>query len=230
VNRLNLRIARKRKTNSALRTYRHTLPTWKTRIKSLVRYSRMIYIMLGLILAAIAYVFELPSRIVEFGDSYPKAQKYLYEKAYSPLDWTGIFDTFPEGFVDYNDMGISSPVKAALDISVYDGNRLEGTIWWQGSCSLGLPYQGILIDGEIKLGGTTAIVEVYDFKDGRRVSFFTGEMRNDGSIIEFSNFPENTALNGSRIAQNPLPATLEHWEWPYCASIIEKFNSTKPLQ
>lgn len=208
MNRLNLRVARKRRNASVLGTYRRTLPTWKTRAKGFVRYSRMIYVLLGLVLAALAYVFELPSRIVEFGDNYPKAQAYLYDRAYSPLDWTGVFDTFPEGIVDFNGMEISSPVEAALDITVYDGNRLDGTIWWQGSCDLGLPYQGILIGGEIRLGGATAIVEVYDFVDGQRVSMFTGEMRNDGATIEFSNFPEKTALNGSRIAQNPPPANL----------------------
>lgn len=230
MNRLNLRIARKRKNHSAQGTHLHTLPIWKTRIKNLVRYSRLIYILPGLVLAALAYVFELPSRIVEFGDNYPIAQKYLYEIAYSPLDWTGVFDTFPEGIVDYHDMGVSSPVEVALDVGVDDGNRLDGTIWWQGSCDLGLPWRGILIEGKIRLGGAAAIVEVYDFINGRRVSFFTGELTNDGATIEFSNFPDNTALNGSRIAQNPPPATLEYWEGHYCPWFIEKFNLTVPLQ
>lgn len=215
VNKRNLQAAKKRKLLSA-KSQQTPKNLSLSLLKKTFRYGWRFYTFIALLLTAIFYVFELPSRIVEFTENYPKANAYGDEIAYSPENWMGIFDTFPEGIVNYNDLGISSPVEAALEIDVYDGNKLDGRIWWQLSCNLGLPYTGILIEGEIELGGTIANVEVYDFKDGKRISFFKGRLHSDGLIVEFSGFPSSTALNGSRIAKNPSPAMLEEWEDLYC--------------
>lgn len=203
MNNLNLRTARKRSRIAAKGTKKYSSRVWNSRIEGFVRHSRMLYFLLGLIFGLSAYLLELPTRIVNFRDNYPEAEACMYDKIYSPSNWTGIFDTFPEGNVDINDMALFSPVEAALDLAVYDGNKLDGTIWWQGSCGLGLPYQGILIRGDIKLGGLVANVEVYDFKGGHRISLFTGVLKNDGLIIEISQFPSEMGLNGSRIAIPP---------------------------
>ncbi|GAW35934.1 hypothetical protein RA2_03002 [Roseovarius sp. A-2] len=199
----------------------------KCHISRVWRYPKLIYPALVVAAGTFAYVLGLPKLIGDFGDYYPKATKYVEELFYSPSEWSGIFDAFPEGRVDINDLRLSSPVKAALELEVYDGNKLDGRIWWQGSCDLGMPHKGILISGDIEFGGSTANVEVFDFSQGRRVSFFTGKLENHESIIQFSEFPADTGLNGSRIAKNPLPSQLKDWGEPYCAWFLDLMRQTQ---
>ena len=129
-----------------------------------------------------------------------------------------IFDTFPEGIVDQNDYQIFSSVQAALDIEVVDGNLIDGTVWWDGSCDLGTPYTGLLIEGRIRIGGRTADVKVWDIISGKKVTFLEGVLRRDDFIVEFSDFPNWSKLNNSRIARNPVPALNDFWQNTHCDS------------
>ncbi len=159
---------------------------------------------------------SIPKSIVDFKIHLAEARIYVSGLVYRTEIWTGIFDTFPEGFVDMNDMEISSLVDAALEIEVVEGNRLDGRVWWEKSCDLGSPYSGLLLEGYIRVGGSSADVVVYDFRGGRRLEYFSGRLSNDGLLVHFSEFPNQTGLNGSRIAHNPEPAKLENWEELHC--------------
>lgn len=183
--------------------------------------------MIGLVLGFAIDALSLPKSIVEFGTYFVDAKQYIETKIYRPSNWTGIFETFPEGIVDINDLGIFSPVEAALEIEVVDGNILDGRIWWDKSCDLRTPYKGVLITGNIHIGGARAHVEVFDFVGGHRISFFEGQLINDGLIVEFTDFPKQVSLNGSRIAKNPEPASIENWDDLYCEWFINVFNKIR---
>lgn len=159
---------------------------------------------------------SIPKSLVEFQANIDDATQYLYALIYSPENWSGVFDTFPEGNVDMNDMAIVSPVNAALEIEVVDGNLIDGRVWWDKSCDFGSQYQGLLIEGRIQLGGSRADVRILDFIGGHKIIFLEGQLKNDGTILEFAKFPEYSGLNGSRIAKNSEPATLENWSDIYC--------------
>ena len=108
----------------------------------------------GLVMAALL----LPVKIVDFEKNLPEAYEYVTSIIYSSEAWTGTFDKYPEGLADMASLGISSNVDAALEIEVVEGNRLDGRVWWQGSCAVGSPYSGLLLDGQIRLGGSSAEV------------------------------------------------------------------------
>lgn len=113
-------------------------------------------------------------------------------------------------------LGISTKVDAALELEVVDVNRLDGRVWWLGSCALGSPYSGLLLDGRIKLGGATAKVTIWELVSGHRVDLAHGLLTADGQTIQFKGFPEPLGLNDSIIAKNPEPAVLEDWQDIYC--------------
>lgn len=189
-------------------------------------FSKAAYFVIGVALGIGVNALSIPQKALEFEEHLADAKQYLSRNLYQTSQWTGIFDAFPEGVVDVNDMDISSAVEAALEIEVADGNLTEGRIWWNGSCSLGMPYQGILIEGRIRMGGSRANVQIYDFIGGRRVLFMSGQLKNDGLIIEFTDFPEKSGLNGSRVAQNPEPATLENWSNLYCEEFVNLIKNS----
>lgn len=113
---------------------------------------------------------------------------YVSDLMYRTEIWTGVFDTFPEGFVDMNDMEISSLVDAALEIEVVEGNRLDGRVWWEKSCDLGSPYSGLLLEGCISISGSSANVIVYDFRGGQRINYFSGTCLMMGFLFTFLDF------------------------------------------
>lgn len=224
LNRLNLRSAHRR---IAARE-KHQLQAKDKTIKSLIReafsFSKAIYLMIGVALGFAVNALSIPKNILEFKTHYEDAKRFIEQKIYHPADWSGIFDTFPEGIVDMNDLGIFSPGDAALEIEAVDGNILDGRIWWDKSCESGTPYTGVLITGHIDFGGSKAHVEVYDFIGGHRIQFFEGKLMNDGLIMEFTDFPTQTGLNGSRIVKNPEPAVIENWNGMYCDWFLKAVN------
>ena len=166
----------------------------------------------GLAMAALL----LPGKIVDFEKNLPEAYDYVTSIVYSSEAWTGTFDKYPEGLVDMASLGISTNVDAALELEVVEGNRLDGRIWWQGSCAFGSPYSGLLLDGHIKLGGSSAEVVIWELVGGHRVDLAHGLLEIDGIMIRFSEFRESLRLNESKIAKNPEPVRLEDWPNPYC--------------
>lgn len=174
----------------------------------------------GLTTAALLF----PGQLVDFKTNLPEASNYINNIVYSPEAWTGTFDKFPEGFVDMSSFGISTDVDAALEIEVVRGNHLDGRIWWQGSCDFGGPYSGLLLEGKIKLGGSSADVIIWELVGGNRVNIAQGLLEIDGLLIKFSKFPMSLGLNDSVIAKNPEPAQLDDWPNLYCDSFIDAFR------
>ena len=158
----------------------------------------------------------LPGQIVDFQKNLPQALSYLSSALYRTQSWSGKFDSYPEGLVDMNSPGIETRVDAALEIEVVGINRLDGRVWWQGSCAFGGPYSGLLLDGQINVGGSYAEVTIWELVGGRRVDLANGTLMRDGPVVEFKEFPENLGLNGSAIAKNPEPALLEDWQNLHC--------------
>ena len=218
LSKLNLRNARKRsRFHSSEELIDDDTPSfWRQKVDWLIRQTKIIYLAIGIIIGLGVDALGIPKSIVEFKSNMTEAREYASSLVYRTEIWTGIFDTFPEGVVDMNDLGISSSVNAALELAVVEGNRLDGRVWWENSCDLGSPFRGLLLEGYIRIGGSSADVKILDFMDGSRVDFFSGRLENDELTVGFSEFPKQTGLNGSRIARNPDPAKLEGWEEPYC--------------
>ncbi len=199
--------------------------TWRKVIVWLFGWTKTLYLVVGFLFGISIDVLGIPKLIVDFKKNLAEASTYVSELVYRTDIWTGIFDTFPEGYVDMVDMDIFSLVDAALEMEVVEGNRLDGRVWWKKSCDLGSPYTGLLLEGDISIGGSSADVIVYDFRGGHRLDYFSGRLSNDGLLIHFSEFPSQSGLNGSRIAHNPEPAKLENWEDLYCewfTQVIQK--------
>lgn len=158
----------------------------------------------------------LPGKIVDFEENFPKAYESINGIVYSTEAWTGTFDKYPEGLTDMASLGIVSNVDAALELVVVEGNRLDGRVWWQGSCAFGSPYSGLLLDGQIRLGGSSAEVVIWELIGGHRKEFAYGLLEIDGIMIRFSEFPRSLGLNKSIIVKNPEPSRLEDWSNLYC--------------
>ena len=220
VRRINLRQARRRSRSAEERRTKSARSKAKRLLASILKLGRLVFFLIGFVLGVAADALNFPKYVLDFKNTVGEAKQYVNSLIYRHSHWTGIVDTFPEGIVDWQELEITSPVEAALDIAVVDGNLLDGTIWWLGSCNLGLPYQGLLVEGRIHLGGNSADVQVFDFVGGRRINFFAGVLTGNGEVVEFSSFPENLGLNGSRIALNPHPAQIEHWTELYCEEFL----------
>ncbi|MGR3315580.1 hypothetical protein [Roseovarius indicus] len=177
---------------------------------------KRVYAVCGVICAIAMAALLLPGRIVDFENKLPGAFRYVSSILYSSKAWTGTFDKYPEGLADMASLGISTDVDAALELEVYGRNRLDGRIWWQGSCALGSPYSGLLVDGRIRLGGSSAKVVIWELIGGHRINLGQGLLEIDGIMITFSGFPESLGLNESKIAKNPEPVQLEDWPDLYC--------------
>lgn len=167
----------------------------------------------GLAMAALL----LPGKIVDFEKNLPDAHEYIGGIIYDSEAWVGSFDKYPEGLIDIESLGISTNVDAALELEVVEGNRIDGRIWWRGSCSFGGPYSGLLLEGKIKLGGSSADVIIWELVEGQKVEIARGLLEIDERMIRFSQFPERLGLNESTIAKNPPPALLEDWTDVYCS-------------
>ncbi|QIE46431.1 hypothetical protein G5B38_13370 [Pseudohalocynthiibacter aestuariivivens] len=158
----------------------------------------------------------LPGKIVDFENNLPDAYAYVTSIVYSSEAWAGTFDKYPEGLADMASLGISTNVDAALELEVVEGNRLDGRIWWQGSCAFNGLYSGLLLDGYIKLGGSSAEVVIREIVGGHSEEIAHGLLNIDGIMIRFSEFPVSLGLNESAIAKNPEPVRLEDWPNLYC--------------
>ena len=171
---------------------------------------------LAVILSLVLALLVLPVQIVDFQKNAPQALSYLSGALYRTQSWSGKFDRYPEGLVDMNSLGIATKVDAALELEVVGINRIDGRVWWRGSCAFGGPYSGLLLDGRIKMGGSYAKVTIWELVGGHRVDLANGTLMLDDLVVEFMEFPENLGLNGSAIAKNPEPALLEDWQKLYC--------------
>jgi hypothetical protein len=181
-----------------------------------VKVKKILAMLAGGIISLVLAILLLPGQIVDFQKNLPQALIYASSILYGTQSWDGKFDKFPEGLADIQSLGISTKVDAALELEVVDINRLDGRVWWRGSCASGSPYSGLLLDGRIRLGGSSAKVIIWELVSGQRVDLASGSLATDGLTIQFAGFPENLGLNGSVIAKNPEPALLEDWQNLYC--------------
>ncbi|MEO0893341.1 MAG: hypothetical protein AAFY35_12155 [Pseudomonadota bacterium] len=181
-----------------------------------MKVKKIFVLLLGGTLSLALALLVLPGQIVDFQKNLSQALSYLSNAVYRTQFWSGKFDRYPEGQVDMNSLGIETKVDAALEIEVVGISRINGRVWWQGSCAFGGPYSGLLLDGQIKMGGSYAEVTIWELVGGRRVDLANGTLMRDGQVVEFREFPDSLGLNGSAIAKNPEPALLDDWQNLYC--------------
>lgn len=177
---------------------------------------KILAVLLGGTLSIALALLVLPGQIVDFQKNLPQAVSYLSNALYRTRSWSGKFDRYPEGLVDMKSLGIATEVDAALELEIVGINRIDGRVWWQGSCAFGGPYSGLLLDGRIKMGGSIAEVTIWELVGGHRVDLANGTLMLDDPVVQFMEFPENLDLNGSAIAKNPEPALFEDWQKLYC--------------
>jgi hypothetical protein len=115
--------------------------------------------------------------------------------------WTGLWSSFPEGYVDLVEMELSD-VDLRLDITSENG-QIEGMIVSQKMCEA-VPFSPfLLVDGEVD--GSTALIRVYDFVGGRRQDFAAATLKREGVIMTI--VPTDGLVdwlpNGARIGLHP---------------------------
>lgn len=222
---LNLRNSEKRRKGSGklLVQSEQVRTPWRQKIGGFFKHTKQSYAVIAAVVALCYAFLGFPKSIVDFKSNVGEARQYMFTHLYQTEKWTGVFDTYPEGVADMNDLAISSDVEAALDLAIFDDHSLDGTIWWDRSCEIGI-YTGLLLEGNIRIGGRAADVVVWELVGGERFDIFSGVLRNDGTIIQFSKFPATSGLNDTRIARNPPPATLEKWGELHCDWFIEKIT------
>lgn len=181
-----------------------------------VKAKKVLMAIIGGTVSLVLAILLLPVQIVDFQKNLPQAVSFVGSVLYGTKTWRGKFDKYPEGLADMNSLGISTKVDAALELEVVGINRLDGRVWWHGSCALGSPYSGLLLDGRITLGGTAAKATIWELVSGHRVDLAHGSLKAEDQTIKFTGFPEHLGLNDSVIAKNPEPAVLEDWQDVYC--------------
>ncbi|WP_417240687.1 hypothetical protein [Celeribacter halophilus] len=224
--RLNLRIAHKRIAEKKARQNAAKLQNQKSLTARFFKLSRSIYFVIGFALGLMADALSIPKAIVDFEHYLGGAKDYAYRLAYRPANWSGVFDAFPEGITDINDLGILVPAEVTLKIESHNGNGIDGRVWWNKSCDFGVPHKGLLLQGRINIGGSTADVQVFDFFNGKRLDLFEGQLINDGIMIEFKNFPNFAGLNGNRISKNPAIPSLESENDLFCNWFLDTLNQS----
>jgi len=151
--------------------------SWRVFAIKAIKYSRSAIFVLGFAIGVATAALGIPKGLVDFSTNFSEAHLYVKENIYRTRQWIGVFDDTPEGIVNINEIGINNVAGATLEIDIVDGNLLEGRIWWDGSCELGSPYRGLLIEGRISFGGAIAHAVVYEFISGRQVNYFEGSLR-----------------------------------------------------
>lgn len=125
---------------------------------------------------------------------------WLYEDA----AWTGLFNNFPEGYVDMASMGLSD-TSMQIVMSAKRG-KIDGAIAERSLCTVGFPHDYKLLRGEVNLLGRTADLVVWDVVGGHHRDYATLSASLEGVILNVeggtkeSRWPAVTAV---RLGQHP---------------------------
>lgn len=106
----------------------------------------------------------------------------FYSWLYQEKAWTGLFNNFPEGYVDMASMNLSD-TSLQLVIIVKDGN-VEGVIADKKLCKVGFPNGYKLLKGDIGVFGNTANVQAFDFEAGFLREYAELKIKREGIVLE----------------------------------------------
>lgn len=126
-----------------------------------------------------------------------------YRYAYSDVGWTGMFNNFPEGYVDMASMNLSDTDMTLVMIAKH--GKLDGVMAGKDVCASGLPFDYVLIDGETELFGYGADITAFEFVGGHRKVLAKFHLRRDGILLDV--FPKMPGMIFGevpfRIARHP---------------------------
>lgn len=131
----------------------------------------------------------------------------FYVWLYKKDSWTGLFNNFPEGYVDMASMNLSDTDLQL--VMVINGGRIDGVIADKKLCKIGFPNGYKLLTGDIGFLGNTAEIQAFDFEHGFLREYAKLAVKRDGVVLEVK------AKKGSewllpqpiRIAQHPTTDT-----------------------
>ncbi len=106
----------------------------------------------------------------------------FYSWLYQEKAWTGLFNNFPEGYVDIASMNLSD-TSLQLVIIVNDGN-VDGVIADKKLCKVGFPYGYKLLKGNIGVLGNAANVQVFDYEAGFLREYAELKIKREGIVLE----------------------------------------------
>lgn len=106
----------------------------------------------------------------------------FYSWLYQEKAWTGLFNNFPEGYVDMASMNLSD-TSLQMVVIVKDG-KVDGVIADKKLCKVGFPNGYKLLKGNIGLFGNTANVQVFDFEAGFLREYAELKIEREGIVLE----------------------------------------------
>ena len=126
-----------------------------------------------------------------------------YRYVYSDIEWTGMFNNFPEGYVDMASMSLSdTDIKLVM---IAKQGRLSGVMAGKDVCASGLPFDYVLIDGETELLGYGAGITAFEFVGGHRKVLAEFHLRRDDILLDVFPKTPDTIFGAApfRIARHP---------------------------
>lgn len=126
-----------------------------------------------------------------------------YQYVYSDTAWTGMFNNFPEGYVDMASMNLSD-TDIKLVITAKHG-RLGGVIAGKAVCGLGLPFDYVLIDGQSDFLGSGADITVFEIFGGHRKVLAEFHLTRDDIMLDVFPKTPDTIFGAApfRVARHP---------------------------
>jgi len=121
----------------------------------------------------------------------------FYSWLYQDEAWNGLFNSYPEGYVDMASMGLSN-TSLQLVVTVKHG-RVDGVIAEKKLCKVGFPHGYKLLSGDVGIFGNSADVQAFDHESGFPRKYANLNIRRKGIILEV------TAKEGSQwLLPNPV--------------------------
>jgi hypothetical protein len=129
--------------------------------------------------------------------------KDFYSWLYEEQAWNGLFNNYPEGFVDMASMNLSD-TTLQLVLTNQRGS-IDGVMSEKRLCKVGFPHDFKLVRGHVSIFGKTASITIWDIEQGYPKDYAEFTLKRDGAILDVT--PKNNSLwfgkNTLRIAQYP---------------------------
>lgn len=139
---------------------------------------------------------------------------WLYEEEY----WNGLFNNYPEGYVDMASMELSE-TTTQLVLTSHRG-QIDGVISDRRLCGVGFPNGYKLLKGEISLFGNSAKVIAWDVEKGYPVDYAEFSIDREGVVIKVTPKQNSRWLGDEtlRLAQHPDMDTDQAMQnlYPFC--------------
>lgn len=171
----------------------------------------------------VTWVISNAPAIIEFPSQVSTGLGSLKGWYYEDLEWTGLWDTFPEGDADMEIMRLTDPY-----VAIYlkaEGGKLSGTIGAESFCGPLTSFH--FVDGEVSSAREAEIV-VWDFHLGARRDFVRLRLNRIGRVLEVRPFfgAKHLLPEYSRLARFPGSESREEVvaEYGDCASLDSAFR------